>query len=720
MTTWTAETIERHRWLAAVLLALVVGTVYLPVVNAGYVWDDETYVVNNANLRDSVGLKRIWVDPASSPQYYPLVFTTFWVERQLFGSSPASHHLVNIALHVANAWLLWLVLRCLDVPAALLIALVFAIHPVHVESVAWITERKNVLSAFFYLSALLAYLSFAFPRATGSAAASPQHGAWARSPATSVRLLYVLSLLLFLCALFSKTVTSTLPAVLLLLLWWKRARVEWGDIAPLVPMAAIGAAFGGLTTWIEAHQVGAMGDEWALSSIGRFLLAGRVVSFYAVKLLWPRPLVFNYPRWTIAAATWWQYLFPFGVVAAVGVVWYLRNRVGRGPLVAVLAFIGSLFPVLGFLNVYPMRFSYVADHFQYLPSIAFIALTIVAGRALLGRLRLEKLAVPIAASVVLALGVMARAETRKFHDLETLWQDTIAKNPDSWIAYNNRGNLRMNEGRWLDAARDFQRAISVKPDLAEAHNHLGLALLRAGDTPRAVGCFRMAILWNPRDGEALNNLGVAVASLGQPEEAVGYFRRAIDLQSDSARAHYNLANALGVLGQEEAAEFEYRAAIRLEPRHAMAYYSLGVRLLARGKRKEAAPVLAEAFRLKPDFAAGYYQVGNVLLQQGDAAAAIDSYARAIGQKPDYAEAYLNLGVGLMQQGKVVEAIANFREATRLKPGSALAENTLASALERQGQLEEALSHYEAAARFDPASVSARENMARLRHALAKR
>ncbi|HQR68590.1 MAG TPA: O-GlcNAc transferase, partial [Thermoanaerobaculia bacterium] len=262
--------VERHRVALGILLGLLVLAVYLPALDGGFLWDDDAYVSENQNLRDLQGLKRIWLEPRSSPQYYPMVFTGFWIERQLFGAGPLPGHLVNVALHVLNALLLWAVLRRLGVAAAFVAALVFAVHPVALESVAWITERKNVLSTGFYLAALAAYLAFALPPGSGAP----------RPPARSRRL-WLLSLLLFVGALLSKTVTVTLPAVLLILLWWKREKLAWRDVVPLVPFFALAVPFGLLTIWLETHHVGATGEAWELSPLGRVLLAGRVVWFYA-------------------------------------------------------------------------------------------------------------------------------------------------------------------------------------------------------------------------------------------------------------------------------------------------------------------------------------------------------------------------------------------------------------------------------------------------------
>ncbi|MCP4901658.1 MAG: O-GlcNAc transferase, partial [bacterium] len=351
--------------LGAVLLLVLTASAYFPVVSCGFIWDDDAYVERNGNLQGVRGLYRIWFDVTATPQYYPMVHTTYWFEYQLWELKPAGFHVTNVLLHWIAAVLLWRILSLLNVPGAWLIAAVFGLHPVHVESVAWITERKNVLSAVFYLGSALAYLRCKL--GSGS------------------RWLSTVSLLLFVAALLSKTVTATLPAALLLILWWKRERLCREDVRELLPFFALSLAFGMLTAWLEVHHVGALGDEWSLTFLERTLLAGKIVCFYIWKLLWPSNLTFIYERWNANFHSAWQLAFPAAVTAVLLTLWGLRNRLGRGPLVAVLFFIGTLFPALDFFDVYPMRYSFVADHFQYLASIGIIALVIGGAARLLSQ-----------------------------------------------------------------------------------------------------------------------------------------------------------------------------------------------------------------------------------------------------------------------------------------------------------------------------------------------
>jgi tetratricopeptide (TPR) repeat protein len=477
-------------WLLALVLAVVTFVAYQPTWHAGFIWDDERYVSDNSALRSVDGLKGIWIRPGTTIQYYPLVFTSFWVEYHLWGLHPFGYHLVNILLHTLNALLLWRVLRRLEISGAWLAAAIFAIHPVQVESVAWITERKNVLSGLFYLLAALAYLRFR-PLTDPKPA-----GAWDWR-------VYPLVIALFLAALLSKTVTCSLPAVLLLLVWWKTGRVGKRDALALAPLFVLGAALGLVTVQMEKHA-GAAGAEWTLSFVQRGLMAGRALWFYAGKLFWPQQLTFIYPRWSIDAAVWWQYAFPLAALAVLIALWWLRSRIGRGPLVAVLCFAATLAPALGFFDLYPFRYSYVADHFQYLACIGLIALTANAGAVLYQRAGQHgrdsgRLAIAL---VLVLLAVSTWKQAHIYQDRETLWRDTLAKNPASWMAHNNLGAILIQQGRIEKATGHSEQARQLNPDDSKAHYRLGVAFERAGKTNDAIWHYQQALRTQPDYPEA--------------------------------------------------------------------------------------------------------------------------------------------------------------------------------------------------------------------------
>jgi tetratricopeptide (TPR) repeat protein len=637
------------------LIVLLVFLAYLPTLRGGFIWDDDSYVTHNPTLHDGEGLRQIWFKVGAVPQYYPMVHTTFWLEYHLWGLNPVGYHLINVLLHAIAAILLWQVLRRLQAPGAWLAAVIFALHPVEVESVAWVTERKNVLSAVFYFAAALAYLRFvAWEKPDG-----PNRFRWSW---------YLGALVLFLAALLSKTVACSLPAVLLLMCWWKKGRVQRGDVMPLLPFFVVGVALGLMTAWIEKYHVGAQGADWSLTFADRCLIAGRALWFYAGKLVWPAPLTFIYPRWEIEPAVWWQWLFPIAAAGVVAGLWLARRRIGKGPLVAVLFFAGTLGPALGFVNVYPMRYSFVADHFQYLASVGLIIL-FAAG--------LNRAPRVIPATLVVLLGALTWQQTGIYRDLETLWRDTLAKNPGCWMAQNNLGTVFADKGRYDEAIKYYRKAIQLNPNFSEAQYGLGLAFAAQGRLDEAIENYRKAIQINPDYRDALNDLGNALASKGRFDEAIGNYRKAIRINPNYAEARYNLGNALAAQGQLDEAIENYYKAIRINPNYAEAQNNLGIALADKGRFGEAIEAFRKAIQSKPDFSEALNNLGGVLLNQGRFDEAIENYRKAIQSKPNFSEALNNLGATLAAQGRYDEAIENYRKAIQSKPDFSEALNNLA-------------------------------------------
>ena len=507
------------RWPWSLLLLCLVVAAYLPTLRCGFIWDDNAYVTENGTLRDLAGLESIWLTPAATPQYYPLVHTSFWLEYHVWGLLPLGYHCVNVLFHALAAILLYETLLRLRVPGAWVAAAIFALHPVQVESVAWVTERKNVLSAVFYFAAALAYLRFSPLQETES----PVKPRWTW---------YFMALLLFVAALLSKTVTCTLPVALLLVRWWKTGKLRWVDARLLLPFFVVAAGLGWATAWLERHQVGAEGPEWALTFAQRLLIAGRALWFYAEKLAWPASLTFVYPRWEINAAAWWQWLFPAAAVAAVVALWRMRSRIGRGPLVAVLFFAATLGPALGFVNVYPMRYSFVADHFQYLGAIGLM--TLFAAWAS----RWPWWTIGLLLAVLAAL---TWQQTGIYRDYQSIWHDTLAKNPGCWMAWNNLGLDFLQKGKVDDAMRSFDKSLAINPRDPEANYNLGNAYLQKGQLDAATAQYRRALDLNPNLAEAQSNLGNTLFQMGQMAEAIAHWQRAVELEPSNAAALNNLA-----------------------------------------------------------------------------------------------------------------------------------------------------------------------------------
>ena len=561
---------------------------YWPAIQGGLLWDDEGHVTR-PDLQSLHGLWRIWFDLGATQQYYPVLHSAFWIEHRLWGGATLGYHLTNIALHSISAFLLVLIVRRLAMPRAWLAGFLFALHPVCVEAVAWISEQKSTLSGVFYLGAALAYLHF---------------------DGTRRKSRYLVALGLFVLALLSKTVTATLPAALLVLLWWQRGRLEWKrDVLPLVPWFAVGVPAGLFTAWVERTYIGAHGADFALTPVQHILLAGRDLWFYFGELLWPGDLTFSYRHWALDPHTWWQDLFPAGILlATIGLV--MTARRSRGPLASFLIFAGTLFPVLGFLHVFPFRYSWVADHFQYLASVGILA----PAAWLLAKVR--HIAVPV---VVLAvLGLLTVRQSAMYTDSETLYRETLARNPDSFLAHNNLGLILFARRRMPEAVAEYQAALRIKPDYTEAHFNLGAALAQMpGRLPDSIAQFEAALHDRPDLAEVHANLANALSLMpGRMNDAIAEYRAALRIRPDYASAHSNLGAALAEMpGRLPDAIAEYQAALRINPDMAEVHFNLAQALSQMpGRASDAIAEYEAALRLRPDLEAARQSIQQLRSQ----------------------------------------------------------------------------------------------------------
>jgi len=699
-----------------ILIVLLAVLAYLPVWHAGFIWDDDDYVTQNLTLHNLAGLKLIWFNPATTPQYYPLVYTTFWMEYHLWHLHPLGYHLVNVLLHALGAVLLWRILVRLCVPGALLASLIFALHPVCVESVAWISERKNVLSGVCYFMAALAYLRFTGPVGdleTGDglpAAGEATRGglnanASPRSGFDRHRWLWLAgAFILYLAALLSKTVTCSLPAALLLVQWWRKGRLGVKDVLPLIPFFLAGAGLGLGTAWLEKNHVGAVGPEWDLTAGQRCLIAGRALWFYAAKLIWPADLSFVYPRWEIHTNVWWQWLFPAAAVSVVMALWGLRRPWGRGPVVAVLFFAGTLFPALGFANVYPMIYSFVADHFQYLASIGLIVLAAAGLHRLLGRW---------AYGLPLVLGMLTWQQAHVYRNQETLWRDTLARNPTCWLALNNLGEILRGQGKLDDAAADFQKAIILKPDLASAWNNLGDVFGVQGNKSSAMECYARAIQFNPYSTEALANLASLLAGEKRYDEALPLYQRALQINPGYVAIRTSYASSLTVLGRLNEAATQFNRALSDSPSDAAANAGLAKLLARQGKYDEAIAHYQMVVNAEPNDPMAHYNLGGMLSVAGRVDDAIQQYEAALRLNPDYVAAHNNLGIAYAAKGNPDAALDQFKTVLRLDPTNALACNNTAFILDKQGRTREAIPYLLRAVQLNPGNLGVKQRLREL-------
>jgi tetratricopeptide (TPR) repeat protein len=541
-----------------VALAAAVLLAYWPALGGGLVWDDAGHLTR-PELRGWGGLARIWFEPGATQQWYPLLHSAFWLEHRLWGDAAAGYHAVNVLLHVLAAYLAVRLVRRLALPGAWLAGFAFALHPVCVEAVAWIAEQKSTLSAVFALGAALWYLRYDQSR-------RPRD--------------YGVALALFVAALLSKTVTAILPGALLAVLWWKRRRLDW---RPPAPWFALGLAAGLTTAWVERRYVGAALE---LNFGERCLLAGRAVWFYLGKLVWPANLMFTYPRWRVDAGTWWQYGFPAALLGLAAALWARR---ARGALAALLIFVGTLFPALGFFAVYPFRYSFVADHFAYLASLAVL----IPAAAWAARRRWAWAAVAV-------LGVLTFRQAGMYRDAETLYRETVARNPGDWMGWNNLGMMAAERpGGAVEAAADFEAALRANPALADARLNLANALAEIpGREAEAAGAFHTAMAERPESAEWHLRLGAVLERAGRAKEAAAEYGAAVRLEPGSAEAHNRLGSVL--TGMPALAEFE--TAARLDPQMAEPHYNLGMALAGAGRLAEAEEEFARAVALRPDLA----------------------------------------------------------------------------------------------------------------------
>lgn len=569
------------------LIAIVTAIAYQPAWHGGFIWDDDAYVTHNPLLTAPDGLRRIWFSLDSPSQYFPLVYTTFRFERALWGLNTTGYHLVNITLHIVNALLVWRVLVRLAVPGAMLAAAIFALHPVHVESVAWITERKNVLMGVFFLLTLICWVNFLEPAARDR---------WRQ---------YVFALICYALALFSKTNACTIPAALLLICWLKHERISLRRLGEVSPFVLLGIAMGAVTIWWERFHQGTRGAFFELGALERLLVASRAIWFYLGKLFWPAKLTFIYPRWEISAADPGGYVWIAALLAAAVIIYLLRGRFGRGPEVATVFYIATLSPLLGLIMLYTFRYTFVADHYQYLASIGPIAL----GSAALWRV--ERLRWFAATAVTILLAVLTWNQARMYSNIEALWRTTIARSPQSWMAYNNLGIELARQGRHVDAIGAYRETVALQRDYPEGHYNLCISLLATGDVTGAI------------------------------DEG----RTAIRLSRNNAEAHVALGNAFATAGRREEARAEYERAVTLRPADLDAQYNLGLLLFQMQRAQDAVPHFEQVLAQRDDLKA---RVGlaNALLALHRTDQAIAQFSAALQAAPDDLVAQCNLAWAL--------------------------------------------------------------------------
>ena len=608
------------KWLA---LFAAVFIVYFPALQGGRMWDDSAHITR-ADLQSLHGLYRIWFDLGATQQYYPILHTAFWLEHHIWGDAVVGYHLMNLLLHATAATLVVFIARRLKLKGSLLAGFLFALHPVCVEAVAWISEQKSTLSAVFCLAAILCYLHFENHRRVG---------------------IYLLATFFFLLAILSKSVTAVAAPILPILAWYRYGRLELRrDLAPVLPWLAIGASMGMLTASIERNFIRINGTPNTLTISQHFILAGRIIMFYLGKLIAPVNLTFSHPRWEISSNQLWQYAFIIAVIIAVALlIWRARHQ--RGPMASFLIFVLGLFPVLGFLAVYPFRYSWVADHFQYLACLAIlIPFSSVLMSSLDRWIPNKGLGLAVVSGLGAILAILTWNQSNIYQNDETLFRATILHNPDSWLAHNNLGTILLGRsGHLTDAIREFRTAVRLEPAYPESHFNLASAYTHETPPrfPEALSEYEIALRLKPDDSEAYGNLGNVLLRLpGRRDEALRAYRTAVRLEPDRTVTHQNLGTALAQNPDTlTEAIREFQIALKLAPDSAELHANLGSSLAEAGRFEEAVKELRAAAQLQPDAAIIHYDLGNALEQMpGRVPEALTEFRTAVSLEPDFTEA----------------------------------------------------------------------------------
>ena len=689
----------RQDALALFTLGLLVSVCYLPAMLwGGFVWDDDLCIKVDP-VRDVSGLWQIWFSPSALEEehhYWPLVYTTFWLEHKLWGFDPTGYHIVNVLLHLANTLLVWHLMRRLAVPGAWVVAAVFAVHPLHVESVAWVIERKDVLSGLFYLAAVLTYMRFV---------EQPSRGR------------YVGSLALYAAGMLSKSIVVTLPAALLIWHWWKQDRATATDLLRLVPFFAVGLviAVGDLSFYQSMEPL-----SLGYSFTERTLIAARALWFYVGKLLWPTNLAVIYPLWDIRVADplAWGYVIASGAVVVT--LWCLRHRLGRGPLAGALFFAVTLSPVLGFVDYGYMQFAFVADRFQYLAGIGVMAVGIGAAARLTDLWRPGALAV--AAAVVVVLGTLTWRQASIYRDGETFHRHIIALNPLARNAHFNLGDVLYEQDRYEEALEVTRVAVEQRPDFSGTHANLGAILNKLGHFEEAEKSLRRALELNPQAKNAHRVLGKVLYNQGRHDEALATIRIAVEQDPDFAEAHANLGTILNALGRFEEAETHLRRALELNPQEVDLFSRLAEALMPQGRYDEAMDALAQSAGLdpaSPAAAALHVGMAQIAEENGQLEAAAQYYMHALDINPRHAEALYFLATLRFEQQRYDEMLQLLQRLIAFKPNDAEAHVSIGVALYYLGRSDEALQRFDHALSLDPTLENARTNREAVLEAMAE-
>src|SRR5262245_22355786 len=655
----------------AVVLGAVTILAYRPAWHGGFLWDDDDYIINNELLTAPNGWQRIWFSLDSPSQYFPLTYSTFRIEHTLWGLNTTGYHWMNLLLHVGNALLLWAVLARLGIPGSWLAAAIFALHPVQVESVAWITERKNVLMGFFFLLTLLAWIAFV--------------GGRTRRP----WIFYCLALIFYALALSAKATACTLPAAVFLILWLQRKPITMRRLMQIVPFVILGVGMGLLVVCCERYHQGTSRAAFTfLSPIERILVASRAVWFYLSKIFWPSNLTFIYPRWNISPTDLVHYSWLLLGIAACVAIYFLRRYFGRSVEVATAFFVATLSPVLGFIMLFTFRYTFVADHYQYLACIGPIALASAGIVSFSEKFTQYRVIIVSAALLVVAsLGTLTWRQAATYSDIETLWRTTLARNPQCWMAHTNIGLVLFQKGRIDEAVAHYRSALQIQPEWWDAEYNLGTALSAKGEVDEAILHSEKAVAMRPTDPDAQVSLANLLFQKGRIDEAIAHYQKAVAVRPDDFLAVYGLGHALLDKGELDSAIQACRSALLLRPLDADCHTTLAIRLEEKGNPAEAIQHYNKALELAPKSIPTLTNLAWLLATSHDASLRNGLKAVELAKQADRLVGGTNalvlrtLAAAYAENGEFADAIRTARSAMQL--ARAHGEDSLMADLDQQ-------------------------------------
>ncbi len=701
-------------WLLAVLLMLVTTALYWPATRCDFInFDDTEYVTANPHVQGGLNWESVrWAffNPVSA-NWHPLTVMSHMLDCQLFGLNPWGHHLINVLFHALNAALVFVLLRLLTGATwrSLLVAALFAFHPLRVESVAWVSERKDVLSGFLGLLALIFYARYAGKRLM-DATGEPKVGmvpALDHRPAT---LDYMLALFFLALGLMSKPMLVTWPFVMLLLDYWPLKRFQirsaWRLVMEKIPFFVL-AAVASYVTFVVQKIGGSLMASEAMPPGAR--VGNALVSYcrYLGKMIWPTDLAVFYPHpgyWPLS-----KVMLAGLLLVVISVLLFVKRRRYPFLLIGWLWFCGMLVPMIGLVQTGGQA---LADRHTYIPSLGLLILAIWGANEMTRhwRHRLMVLSAAGSAAIVLCFA-LTRQQLGYWRDSETLFRHALAVTENNYRAYSGLGDALDKKGQTDEAISQYQEAIRLAPGFAEAHYNLGVALDKRDQTDEAIRQYQEAIRLKPDYAEAQNNLGFALAAKGRFDEAIENYHKAIQINPNSFEALNNLGLALAAKGRFDEAIENYHKAIQINPNFSGALNDLGVALAAKGRFDEAIENCRKAVQINPNSFKALNNLGVALAAKGRFDEAVENYRKALQIKPNDCDALDNLGVALAAKGRFDEAIENYYKAIQINSNRPETFLHLGMTLGQLGRIREAVAQYREALRLNPNLAGALNNLA---------